>query len=171
MPARVRSKKSTDNASFYSMFDRHCCTLSIDKVTERRAQWNKYTKQTRQSLWKLNWLFVDVKFTQFSVDFSLRVFLWLFCYGCRFLRSNKSFVFVKTVIDIHRCHSVGNVYTVYVYTYCTCVQLYNQQPHLMMKFSKRRYLDFVLLLALRNDVYVSWNYCILLYSRNFFAVF
>lgn len=118
-------EKSTDNASFYSMFDRHCCTLSIDKVTERRAQWNKYTKQTRQSLWKLNWLFVDVELTKFSVDFSLCVFLWLFLLRLPFFTVEQKFCFRQnsnwyTQMSFSRkcVHSLC-LYVLYV---CTIVQ-------------------------------------------------
>lgn len=120
-------------------------------------------------------MFVDSKFTQFSVDFSVRAcffdgFQWTVTF---FTVEEKSFVsFSFTVIDMigYRCHSVVNVCTHCLCLDCIRTIVQSTLPHLNIFNDEIFQLLswFILLLTLRNDVYVSWNYCFLRSSLSFF---
>lgn len=63
-------------------------TPSIDKATDRRAQWNKYIHKINEAIFEEKKF--DFKVTQFFVDFSSHCVLFgLFCYGYFFTVEKK----------------------------------------------------------------------------------
>lgn len=131
MPVRVRLKKkmSGQRLFLFDTFNRQLYTLSIDKAAGRRAQWNKYTKQARGNLQKLNrierssiWNLRNFLLIFLFVPFFVDWFQWTVTFFtvekkfCFFFYSNWYIYIVE-----YRCHSVGMVCTLFMFR--LCVQL------------------------------------------------